>query len=557
MSRPLYRLGEMTRDLVPRLLNPKRVAVLAASLLLASAAAVAWSGPVRASDASNIPGIPLSASVVSGKLGGPIYDAVYSVDVPSGHVLLVSLTGTAGTDFDLYLFDSSATNIYTSPPVGLVASSTGPTSIESIAYPTAGGGLFYIDLSGATNVEGTYRLTVKIAADTTAPTIALTLDGGAPATSSPTVVATVIGADDLSGVSDMQLSGDGVTWSAWEPYATTASWTFPGGDGTKTLWVRARDRAGNVSAPAHASIQLITTGPVVVAREPDPANPVTSTLPTIRVRFSEPIRLSSWINSGLLLQDATGALIFGIYGWDPGTNTGSFTVNAPLVPGASYVVSLGHVVDLAGNPLAPVGSWVIQPMVLPVVSLVATPHVAARGSPIGMTGSVSGGGAAPVVIERLIDGGDWTPVATVFPSRDGTFATTVEVDANSRFRATLPASATSADATSPEVRVLVRREITLAGANASVARRVTVGTRVSLTAVVSPADPAIPVTLSIYRYVSGRGNVLQAALTRTTTNGRYTFSWRPGPGAYLLRLTTPPTGSFANGISPSYRWVAH
>ena len=65
----------------------------------------------------------------------------------------------------------------------------------------------------------------------------------------------------------------------------------------------------------------------------------------------------------------------------------------------------------------------------------------------------------------------------------------------------------------------------------------------------------VPVTLSIYRYVTGRGYVLQTKGTRTTAGGRYTFSWTPGRGSYYARLTTAPAPLFANGISPVYRFV--
>jgi hypothetical protein len=521
--------------------------------------ALAASAPVGASAAAatgNIPGVGLPGPVVSGPLGGPIYDVVYSVDVPAAHVLLLSLTGTAGTDFDLYLFDSSATDIYAQPPVGLVAYSTGPTSTEAISYPTMGGGRFYIDVSSATSAEGTFQLSVQVTADTTPPVVSVSLDGGAPATNDPDVTATVVATDDLSGVGDMQLSGDGVTWSAWQPYQPTVPVIFATGDGTKELWVRVRDRAGNVSSVAHATIQLITTPPVVVARDPDPASPVTGILPTLRVTFSEPLRLSSWMNAGLILQDASGTVVYGTYGWVAGTNTGTFTPATPLVPGAAYVVSLGTLVDEAGNPLVPIGSWEIRPMITPAVSMAVAPRLAGAGSTAILTGRVSGGTGAPVVIERSIGGNPWESFVTVFLSLDGTFNADAQITANTWFRADVAATTTSVEATSPSVRVLVRRQVSLAGGSASVTRRVAAGTPVTLTAVVGPADPPGPVTLSIYRYVTGRGYQLRTSVTRVTVGGRSTFSWHPAKGLYYIRLATPSSALFANGISPAYHWVA-
>ena len=63
---------------------------------------------------------------MTGQLGGPIYDHVYSIDIPAQRILLISLFGDSGTDFDLYLFNSTATTVYSTQ--GQVATSKGPTS---------------------------------------------------------------------------------------------------------------------------------------------------------------------------------------------------------------------------------------------------------------------------------------------------------------------------------------------------------------------------------------------------------------------------------------------
>src|SRR3990172_4277003 len=82
------------------------------------------SGVARAADDSDIPGVPLPGSVATGQLGGPIYDHVYSIDIPAQRILLVSLIGDPGTDFDLYLFNSTATTVYSTQGQG--AASNGP-----------------------------------------------------------------------------------------------------------------------------------------------------------------------------------------------------------------------------------------------------------------------------------------------------------------------------------------------------------------------------------------------------------------------------------------------
>ncbi len=122
----------------------RHLGAIALAVLL-SATALGVATPVARADASSdIPGIPLPGAIVTGVLGGPVFDVVYQLDVAPGSVVVASLTGSPTTDFDLFLFDASATTVATN--VGVVASSTGPTSTESLAYATSAGGRFYIDL---------------------------------------------------------------------------------------------------------------------------------------------------------------------------------------------------------------------------------------------------------------------------------------------------------------------------------------------------------------------------------------------------------------------------
>lgn len=76
-------------------------------------------------------------------------------------------------------------------------------------------------------------------------------------------VSLVLSASDFpSGMSQMQFSNDGVTWSAPEPYGTVkAGWTLSAGDGPKTVYVRYRDISGNWSAPVSDTVTLDTSAP--------------------------------------------------------------------------------------------------------------------------------------------------------------------------------------------------------------------------------------------------------------------------------------------------------
>jgi chitodextrinase len=84
------------------------------------------------------------------------------------------------------------------------------------------------------------------------------INDGADSTNSTEVTLTLAATDYLSGMSQMQLSNDGVNYSAAEPYAASKNYTLPTGDGIKTVYVRFKDKVGNWSAPVSASIALST-----------------------------------------------------------------------------------------------------------------------------------------------------------------------------------------------------------------------------------------------------------------------------------------------------------
>ncbi|TLM64287.1 MAG: hypothetical protein FDZ69_11855 [Deltaproteobacteria bacterium] len=87
-----------------------------------------------------------------------------------------------------------------------------------------------------------------IVLDATAPAGAITINDGAVLTGNPAVTVTLVAADD-SGVAEVQLSSSSTTWpAAWTPFAAQLPFTLGGADGTKTVYARFRDAAGNVSA---------------------------------------------------------------------------------------------------------------------------------------------------------------------------------------------------------------------------------------------------------------------------------------------------------------------
>ncbi|MCC6807397.1 MAG: carboxypeptidase regulatory-like domain-containing protein [Deltaproteobacteria bacterium] len=119
-------------------------------------------------------------------------------------------------------------------------------------------------------------VTKSVILDESAPTNAvgapqLTLTGTDRSGASTTVTrlaqvtGTINGAgfvDAVTTVYEMQVSESSAFFGAvWQPYATSFSVPLTFGDGTKTIYVRARDRSGNVSSAISGTILLDTTPP--------------------------------------------------------------------------------------------------------------------------------------------------------------------------------------------------------------------------------------------------------------------------------------------------------
>ncbi len=105
----------------------------------------------------------------------------------------------------------------------------------------------------------------QILTDTIAPSGTNVINHGASITTNALVTLTLSATDNSGVVADMRFSNDGLSWSAWEAYATTRAWNLAPGNGLKTVSAQFRDSASNTSATANASIQLDTTTPPIVS----------------------------------------------------------------------------------------------------------------------------------------------------------------------------------------------------------------------------------------------------------------------------------------------------
>jgi len=83
------------------------------------------------------------------------------------------------------------------------------------------------------------RLATTFCWNTTPPTGTLVINGNATATNNAHVNLTLSATDAISGVSQMRFANYGQSWSTWEPFVTSKTWTLDanGGDGDKSVWV--------------------------------------------------------------------------------------------------------------------------------------------------------------------------------------------------------------------------------------------------------------------------------------------------------------------------------
>ncbi|HID10310.1 MAG TPA: fibronectin type III domain-containing protein [Candidatus Latescibacteria bacterium] len=102
----------------------------------------------------------------------------------------------------------------------------------------------------------------SIVLDTQGPTGSVVINGDAQYTNSTSVSLSISASDNLSGVSRMKISNDGVNWTECN-YSTSKNWTLSGGDGLRTVYVKFRDGAENWGPTCSDDIVLDTTDPEV------------------------------------------------------------------------------------------------------------------------------------------------------------------------------------------------------------------------------------------------------------------------------------------------------
>ncbi len=166
--------------------------------------------------------------------------------------------------------------------------------------------------------------------DTTPPTGSIVINNSNKYTNTASVTLNLSAQDNVggSGISQMQFSNNNSAWSVPEAYAKVKPWTLVTGEGTKTVYVKFKDAAGNWSQSISASIILDTTPPVT--------------------RISS--NMSSWSNKPISITlSATDNLseIYKIYYWINNSAPAQYTAAFSLSDG-THIIKY-YAVDKAGN----------------------------------------------------------------------------------------------------------------------------------------------------------------------------------------------------------------
>lgn len=131
--------------------------------------------------------------------------------------------------------------------------------LKSITLPTGDGQkLVYFRVRDKLgNIAKFVSDSIKL--DTEPPhSLSIQIDKGLPEIDTTSVYLYFEATDDLSGVSQMSISTDGVTWSPWEKYNTIKPFELPSGDGEKTVYFKVKDNVSNIADEVSASVILKT-----------------------------------------------------------------------------------------------------------------------------------------------------------------------------------------------------------------------------------------------------------------------------------------------------------
>ncbi len=200
-----------------------------------------------------------------------------------------------------------------------------------------------------------------ITLDMAAPTGTVAINGGATYANSTSVTLALSAIDTTSGVADMQFSNDNATWSDWETYATSNTWTLTTGDGAKTVYAQYRDGAGNVSVATIGDDITLDMMPPAASITLDDPTPTGLDAVHFSVDFNESVGTSFDASDVMIAGTLSGSkTVSGAYP----NYTVAVTLANPDANGTVGILVGTGVSDLAGNayeggssPIYTIANW--------------------------------------------------------------------------------------------------------------------------------------------------------------------------------------------------------
>jgi subtilisin-like proprotein convertase family protein len=189
-------------------------------------------------------------------------------------------------------------------------------------------------------------------ADNLVPTGTVNINGGAASTTSPNVTLNLSASDPApaTGVVQMRFSNDGVTFSPYQAYATTAAWTLSAGDGTKTVYAQFRDGDGNQSAVASDAIALDATGPKAKKLTPKKNAKGVKTTTKVKIKANEALNKSTVTKKNVFLKKkGDSTKIKAKVTYNASKNLIVLTPVDDLKSGKTYKVTVKNVQDAFGH----------------------------------------------------------------------------------------------------------------------------------------------------------------------------------------------------------------
>jgi len=166
----------------------------------------------------------------------------------------------------------------------------------------------------------------------------------------------IVNAQDDKGFIEVAFSNNGTEWSQWWLHTNNQPWNLSEGDGVKTVYFKARDKAGNAAGPVNDTIILDTVVPTITDTTPkNAATGVFLTLHTVTITFSEKMNTDKLYGSPLTMAAGTNPEVnFKNWVWKTDRQL-EFTLEQNLKSNKTYTAKFHSgdqwVEDMARNPV--------------------------------------------------------------------------------------------------------------------------------------------------------------------------------------------------------------